>query len=491
MELKKVLANLENVKAKGKLDIDIQSIESDSRKVKEGTMFVAIRGFEVDGHEYVNKAIEMGASAVMVQADSDLKKIALNENVTLIVVPDTRLALSISACNFYGNPSRKFKLIGITGTKGKTTTSYMLKKILEKSEHKVGLIGTIATYIGEKKLADNERTTPESLELQKIFAQMVEEKVDTVIMEVSSQSIKLNRIAGCDFDIGIFTNFSEDHISEKEHPDMEDYFNSKAKLFDMCKYGYINSDDLNVIKVKKLKPNCDIHTFGIDNACDLLAKDLTVMNTGSDFKVKLDGRNQRVKVCIPGRFSVYNALAAISVALKMDVKPENIIEALAEVKVPGRSELISNSKGLAIMTDYAHSPESLSSILKAVKTYTTGRTICVFGCGGDRDRTKRPLMGEISGNIADFTIITTDNPRTENPMEIIKEIETGMKKTNGKYICIEDRREAIKYAIDMANKKDMIVLAGKGHETYQIINDEKMPFDERKIVKEIINRKKK
>ena len=489
MDLKKVLADIDNVKAKGNLDVNIESIESDSRKVREGCMFVAIKGFETDGHNYVNKAIEMGAKVVMVQADSNLKQFILNSNVTLVVVPDTRLALAIASCNFYGNPSRRFKLIGITGTKGKTTTSYMLKAILEKQNHKVGLVGTIANYIGEKKLGDSERTTPESTELQKMFAQMVEEGVDTVIMEVSSQSIKLNRIAGCDFDIGVFTNFSKDHISEKEHPDMEDYFNSKLKLFNMCRYGYINADDLYVAKVKKLATNCDIHTYGIDNSCDLLAKDLTVMNTGSDFKVKLGDKNQRVKVGIPGRFSVYNALAAISVALKMGIKPENIIEALAEVKVPGRSELISNAKNLAIMIDYAHSPESLENILKAVKSYTTGRVICVFGCGGDRDKTKRPLMGEIAGNIANFTIITTDNPRTEKPNEIINEIEVGIKKTNGKYICIEDRIQAIKYAIQMANKKDIIILAGKGHEPYQEINGKKYPFDERKIVNEIINTK--
>ena len=491
MELKKVLAGLENVKAKGNLDIDLKAIESDSRKAKKGTMFVAIKGFEVDGHDYVNGAIENGATAVMVQADTDLKKIKLNENVTLIVVPDTRLALAISACNFYGNPSRKFKLVGITGTKGKTTTSFMLKAILEKGGYKVGLIGTIASYIGDKKLSDSDRTTPESTELQKIFAKMNEEKVDVVVMEVSSQSLKLNRIAGCDFDIGVFTNFSKDHISEKEHSDMEDYFNSKAKLFDMCKYGYINSDDLHVAKIKDLAKECSIHTYGIDNACDLLAKDVNVMNTGSDFKVKLGDRNQRVKVCIPGRFSVYNALASISVALNLKVSPENIIEALSEVRVPGRSELVPNSKGLAIMIDYAHSPESLESILKAVKSYTSGRIISLFGCGGDRDRTKRPIMGEISGKIADFTIITTDNPRKENMMEIIKEIESGIKKTNGKYICIEDRKEAIKYALDMANKRDMIVLAGKGHETYQEINGEKVDFDERKIIKEILKEKKK
>ena len=305
-------------------------------------------------------------------------------------------------------------------------------------------------------------------------------------MEVSSQSLKLHRVDGCNFDIGVFTNFSEDHISPKEHPDMEDYFNSKLKLFEMCKYGFINADDFRVAKVKKLAKNCEIKTYGIDNTTDLLAKDITVTNASVDFKVKINGRNERIKTDIPGRFSVYNSLAAISVASKFLVTAEEIKEALLEVKVPGRSELVPNKKGLTIMIDYAHSPESLQNILQAVKTYTRGRVISVFGCGGDRDSLKRPIMGEISGNIADFTIITSDNPRTEKPEEIVNQIENGIKKTKGKYIVIVDRKEAIKEAINMANKNDIIVLAGKGHETYQEINGEKYPFDEREIVRKII-----
>ena len=392
-----------------------------------------------------------------------------------------------AACNFYDNPSRKFKLVGVTGTKGKTTTTFMLKGILEKQGYKVGLIGTIANFVAGKNLGDSDRTTPESIELQRLFAQMVEANCDVAVMEVSSQSLKLDRVYGSDFDIGVFTNFSEDHISEKEHPDMEDYFQSKCKLFDMCKYGFINADDLHVQKIKKIATNCEISTYGIDNYCNLLAKDITITNSYVDFKVKLGDKNERVKVCIPGRFSVYNSLAAISVATKLGCESEKIKEALLEVRVPGRSELVDNKKELTIMIDYAHSPESLENILSAVKSYTRGRVISVFGCGGDRDTSKRPIMGEISGRIADYSIITSDNPRTEQPDKIVEEIEVGIKKTKGKYICIVDRIEAIKHAIQMANKKDIIVLAGKGHEPYQEINGVKHPFDERIIVKQIMD----
>ncbi|MFR5684574.1 MAG: UDP-N-acetylmuramoyl-L-alanyl-D-glutamate--2,6-diaminopimelate ligase, partial [Clostridia bacterium] len=371
-----------------------------------------------------------------------------------------------------------------------TTTAFMTKAILEKEGKKVGLIGTIATYIGNKKLEDSDRTTPESVKLQKIFAQMVEEGCEAVVMEVSSQSLKLHRVDGCDFDIAIFTNFSEDHISPKEHPDMEDYFNSKLKLFEMAKIGFVNSDDLHSSKVPKLFPDKEILTYGIDNYCNLLAKDITITNSYVDFKVKLGERNERVKTGIPGRFSVYNSLAAISVALKLGCSAESIKEALLEVRVPGRSELVNNKLELPIMIDYAHSPESLENILNAVKSYTRGRVISVFGCGGDRDTSKRPIMGEISGRIADFTIITSDNPRTEDPEKIVRQIEEGIKKTKGKYICIVDRIEAITEAIKMANKRDIIVLAGKGHEPYQEINGTKYPFDERIIVNEIISKMK-
>ena len=486
MNLKEILVGIDGIKAKGNLELDITNINSDSRNIKENGMFIAIRGFETDGIIYIKDAITNGAIAIMVDNNTDLKKLEIPDDITLIVVPDTRLALSICACNFYKNPSKKFKLIGVTGTKGKTTTTFMIKKILEKAGHKVGLIGTIATYIGDKKIKENVRTTPESTELQEIFSQMVEEKVDVVVMEVSSQSLKLKRVHGCDFDIGVFTNFAHEHISENEHPDMEDYFNSKLKLFDMCKIGYFNNDDIYTAKAERLAITPEKTTYGIDNFAHILAKDITITNSYVDFKVKIENRNERVKTCIPGRFSVYNSLAAICVATKLGANAEQIKEALLEVRIPGRSELVDNDKGLTIMIDYAHTPESLESILQAVKSYTKGRVICVFGCGGDRDKIKRPLMGEVSGRVATNTIITSDNPRTEEPQDIIKDIEEGIKKTKGQYICIEDRKEAIKQAIKMAGRNDIIVLAGKGHEPYQEINHEKSPFDKRIIVKEMI-----
>ena len=487
MNLKEILVGLEGIKAKGNIDVEITNVDSDSRNIKENGLFIAIRGFELDGSDYIEDAIANGASVVMVDENTKVKELNLPENVTLLMVPDTRIALAVCACNFYDNPSRKMKLIGVTGTKGKTTTTFMIKKILEKAGHKVGLIGTIAIYIGEKKIKDSTRTTPESIELQKIFANMVEENVDVVVMEVSSQSLKLNRVYGCDFDMGIFTNFSHEHISEKEHPDMEDYFNSKLKLFDMCKVGFFNADDIYAAKAGRMVKTPEVTTYGIDNFCHVLAKDITITNSYVDFKVKLENRNERVKTCIPGRFSVYNSLAAICVAKKMGVTPEQIKEALVEVRVPGRSELVDNKLGFTIMIDYAHTPESLESILRAVKSYTKGRVICVFGCGGDRDKIKRPLMGEVSGRVATNTIITSDNPRTEDPEEIVKEIEVGIKKTTGQYTCIVDRTEAIKAAIKMAGRNDIIVLAGKGHEPYQEINHETFPFDERIIVNEVID----
>lgn len=486
MNLKKILLGLENIKAKGEIDREVTAITNDSREVIEGSLFFAIKGFSNDGTQYIPTAIEKGAKVILVDDKFDLKSVEIPADVTFVVVPDARYAMAICSCNFYDNPSRKLKLIGVTGTKGKTTTTYMMKEMLQKQGYKTGLIGTIAIYSGDKKLEDSDRTTPESIKLQKILAQMVDDGCQLVVMEVSSQSLKLHRVAGCEFYAGLFTNFSEDHISPKEHPDMEDYFNSKLELMKMCKYGFINADDLQVSKVPKLLPDKDIKTYGIDNQCDLLAKDITITNSYVDFKVKIGERNERIKVGIPGRFSVYNSLAAISVAMKLGCNAENIKESLLDVRVPGRSELVNNSKELTIMIDYAHSPESLENILNAVKSYTRGRVISVFGCGGDRDSAKRPKMGEISGKIADFTIITSDNPRTEDPEKIVSQIEEGIKKTNGKYVCIVDRVEAIKYAIDMASKKDLILLAGKGHEPYQEINGVKHPFDERIIVDQII-----
>lgn len=488
MKLKEILIGLNKIKAKGNLEIDITNVESDSRDIKQNGLFVAIHGFKTDGINYIDEAIKNGAKVIMLQDGTNIRSLNIPEDITILVVDNTRKALAICSCNFYGNPSRKFKLIGVTGTKGKTTTTYMIKRILEKQGKKVGLIGTVANYIGDKQIETSGRTTPESTKLQQAFAKMAEEKVDAVVMEVSSQSLKLDRVLGCDFDMAIFTNLAPEHISENEHPDMEDYFNCKLKLFQMAKVAFINTDDVYGIKVTKLiKDICPtITTFGIDNFCHVLAKDITVTNSYVDFRVKLGSKNERVKVGIPGRFSVYNSLAAICVALRMEVEPEKIKEALAEVVVPGRSELIENKLGYTIMIDYAHTPESLESILKAVKSYTRGRVISVFGCGGDRDKIKRPFMGEVSGRVADYSIVTSDNPRNEKTEEIVKQIESGIKKTKGQYTCIVDRKEAIKKAIIMANNKDMIVLAGKGHEQYQEINDERYPFDEKEIVQEII-----
>lgn len=486
MELKEILNGIEGLKVRGSLDINIENVENDSRKIKQNGMFVAIKGFDLDGHAYIRQAIDNGAKAIVIEEGTKLKKSDIDENTVVVVAPDTRIANAKIACNFYGNPTRKLKLIGVTGTKGKTTTTFMIKSILEKHGQKVGLIGTVANYIGAKCLGESCRTTPDSLSLQKLFSEMVEEKVDVAVIEVSSQSLKLHRVDGCEFDLAVFTNFSEDHISPKEHPNMEDYFNSKLVLIKEAKASFINNDDFQVAKIKKMLPECNIKTYGIDNEANLIAKDITVTNSSVDFKVKIGGKNERVKTGIPGRFSVYNSLAAICVCEALGVNAEEIKEALLEVRVPGRSELVDNKKGLTIMIDYAHSPESLQNILSAVKSYTRGRVISVFGCGGDRDPGKRPLMGQISGNIADFTIITSDNPRTENPETIVKEIEEGIIKTKGKYVAIVDRTDAIKHAIKIANKNDIIVLAGKGHETYQEINGEKYPYDERKIIRKII-----
>lgn len=483
MELKKILNGIENYKSNGNIDIDILSVEDNSKNVKPGSLFVAVKGFDFDGHDFVEEAISNGAMAVVLDMNVNLQKINIPKDFTVVIVPNSRIALAVAACNFYGNSSKKFTLIGVTGTKGKTTTCYMIKSILEKAGKKVGLIGTIENFIGEKSLGESARTTPGSIELQKMFYQMAKEKCDVVVMEVSSQSLKYNRVLGSYFDIGVFTNFSGDHISEKEHTDMDDYFKSKEKLFAMCPKAYVNADDFKTWILEKDSPKCEFKSYGIDNTCDLLAKDVTITNVSADYRVKIGSKNERIKVNIPGRFSVYNSLAAISVTQDLGASLENIKDGLAEVSVPGRSELVLNNKDLPIMIDYAHTPASLQNILTAVKAYTRGRVICVFGCGGDRDKEKRPLMGEIAGKIADYTIVTTDNPRTEKPEDIIKDIEVGISKTKGKYEIIVDRKNAIKKAIKMMNKKDIVVICGKGHEKYQEINNEKFPFDEREIIK--------
>ena len=490
MELKKLLLGIENFKSKGDMQLDIKKVASNSKKVVPNSLFVAIKGYDFDGHEYIEEAVKNGAVAVMLDMSADFKKINIPKGITVIITDDTRKALARVSCNFFGNPSRYFKLIGVTGTKGKTTTTYMIKSILEKAGYKVGLIGTIANYIGEDCLGFSDRTTPESIELQELFYKMARQKVDYVVMEVSSQSLKLNRVEGTNFDYAIFTNLYKDHISLKEHTDMNEYFESKLKLFQMTPKGFVNSDDFKCNKIINGAKNCDIKTYAVDNKADLLAKDITITNISVDFKVKLGNKNERIKVNIPGRYSVYNALAAISFANSIGIDAEKIKEDLENIVVPGRNELVPNKEELAIMIDYAHTAESLENILQATKTYTPGRVICVFGCGGDRDKEKRPRMGEVAGRLADYSIVTSDNPRTEKPEDIIAQIEKGIAKTKGKYEVIVDRKKAIEKAIKMMNKRDIVILAGKGHEVYQEINGEKRPFDERQIVKEILGEKK-
>ena len=390
--------------------------------------------------------------------------------------------LWLARCNIYENPSREFKLVGVTGTKGKTTTTYMIKKIMEKAGKKVGLIGTIANMIGEEKV-EASRTTPESVDLQRLFRKMADEKCDVVVMEVSSHALALDRVLGCNFDIGVFTNLSQDHMDF--HENFDNYLAAKAKLFTMCKDGFINCDDMYARKLMDIA-TCTITTYGIDNNPFVSARDIIITNSYSDFKMPFNKVMQRIRVNIPGRFTVYNSLAAICVTIKLGASVENVIEGLEEVRVPGRSEMVPNDRNLTVMVDYAHSPASLESILKAVKAYTKGKVICVFGCGGDRDRTKRPIMGEIAGKNAGYTVITSDNPRTENPKEIVKEIEEGIKKTKGKYIVIVDRKKAIEHAIRQAKRNDIVVIAGKGHETYQEINGEHHHFDDREIASEVM-----
>ena len=483
MKLSKVL---ENINAKYNEDIDISGISIDSREVKDGFLFIAINGFEMDGHKFISSAINNGAKAILIDEErlDEYKDI----NAEIITVSNTRDVVPFIACNFYENPSNEFKLIGVTGTKGKTTTTFMIKQILEESGKKVGLVGTVANYIGNKKLEDSSRTTPEPIKLQSLFRQMANEKCEYVVIEVSSQSLKLGRVDGSNFDTGLFTNLSEDHISPNEHPTMEDYFLSKAKLFDMVSNGIVNIDDKKSEELIILKPNCNFKTYSIKKPSMKKAYNININNIETKFNCEINGKEELVQINVPGSFTVYNALGAICVCEHYNIETKYILDALKKVSVPGRSELVPNKLGLALMIDYAHSPESLENILSAVKSYTKGRVISVFGCGGDRDSRKRPKMGEVSGKIADFTIVTSDNPRTEDPNSIVKDIEEGIKKVTNNYEVIVDRTDAIKKAIEMATKDDLVVFAGKGHETYQEINHIKYPYDERVIINDIIEK---
>lgn len=484
MKLKKVFENVEILESKGDLEVDITNITSDSRKIFEGGLFFAIKGFTLDGTKFIDSAVQNGAVAVVVESDFDFNK--AKENLTYIKVKNIRETLALTACNLYDNPSQKLKVIGVTGTKGKTTSTFMIKSILEKHGFKVGLIGSIAVYIGDKELEITDRTTPESFVIQKYLKQMVDEKVQIAILEVSSQAMITNRVTGVKFDACLFTNLTEDHISPKEHKDMEDYFNAKFSLMKIAPFIVTTLDNSYTARIPKLLPSTPIKTFGLKEKSDIMAKNLKPTNSSTTFTLQMNGKENNVTVSIPGEYMVYNALGAIGISSYFGATLEDFQNGLKNFKVFGRSELVPNKLGLTIMIDYAHTPSSLESILKTVKPYTKGRVICTWGVGGDRDAKKRPIMGEISGTLADYTILTSDQVRTEDPEKILREIEVGLKKVTDQYTIILNRTEAIRTAIKMATKDDIIVIPGLGNDLYMEYNGVKYPYDERVVISNII-----
>ncbi len=482
MKLNKLLERLEYDVVQGTDEAEVTTLVNDSRKVDAGSVFVCISGAVSDGHKFAADVAAKGAAAVVVEKDVEVPA-----DVTVICVRDTRYALALMSAAYFGYPAEKLKIIGITGTKGKTTTTYMIRSILEGVGHKVGLIGTIEAIIGDEKIpAAN--TTPESFTIHQYFARMVEEGCDSVVMEVSSQGLMLHRTAGIPFEIGIFTNLGRDHIGPNEHKDFEDYKRCKAMLFQQCRLGIANVDDKYFHDIFK-NATCRVETFGFSAHADLRAENVQLVSRPGylgvayhvsglmDFDVEID---------IPGTFSVYNSLTAIAVCRHFGVPVEKIKEALKKAKVKGRIEMIKVSDEFTLMIDYAHNAMSLESLLTTLKEYHPKRLVCLFGCGGNRSKDRRYEMGEVSGRLADLTIITSDNPRFEEPQAIIDDIKIGIGRTDGKYVEICDRKEAIKYAIQHGQPGDVIVLAGKGHEDYQEIKGVKYPMDERVLIAEVL-----
>ncbi len=488
MKLDLMLKELSYTCVKGSTDIEIGALVYDSRKVEPGCAFVCVSGANFDGHDFAADVVAKGASALIVARDVAGIDDA---DVTVIRVEDTRYALAFLSAAWFGHPADKLKVIGVTGTKGKTTTTYLVKSILENAGLKVGLIGTIEVIIGETHIHAN-NTTPESYLLQEYFAKMAEEGLDAVVMEVSSQALMLHRTQGFIFDYGIFTNLEPDHIGPNEHDSFEDYMHCKGLLFKQCKVGIVNGDDSHAAQVTE-GHTCSLESFGLNDGADLRAKDLELFATLGELGVRFHVEGLLdfdVEVPTPGKFSVYNALAAIAICRHFNVSIENVKKALALAKVKGRIEMVKVSDDFTLLIDYAHNAMALESLLGTLKAYEPHRLVCLFGCGGNRSRARRFEMGEVSGRLADLTIITSDNPRFEEPMDIIADIKTGISKTEGKYVEICDRKEAIRYAIENGEPGDIIVLAGKGHEDYQEIKGVKYPMDERVLIAEVLEEMK-
>ena len=473
MKLRDILAGIDIVSTGASPELEIPGISYDSRQVRPGELFVAVTGFASDGHRFIPMALEKGAAAVLCEHVPE-------GQIPYIQVKDTRLALALASANFFGHPANRMTFIGVTGTNGKTTTTYLLKTLLEKTlGAKVGLVGTIQNMIGEEVL-ETERTTPESYELQKLFAQMAEAGCTHVVMEVSSHALVLDRVAGVHFQVGMFTNLTQDHLDF--HKTMEEYRNAKARLFRMCDVGVYNLDDEASEEIMA-QATCRPLTYGQHHPADLMAEHAVLHSDSVSFTARYQGQSAPIRLGIPGGFTVYNALGVLGAALALGITLEDAAAALETAHgVKGRVEVVPTpGTDYTVLIDYAHTPDSLENVLRSVRGFCKGRVISVFGCGGDRDNTKRPIMGEIGARLSDIAVITSDNPRTEDPFQILQQILAGIPDRSN---CVveENRRKAIRMAMELAKKDDIIVLCGKGHETYQILGTEKTHLDEREEV---------
>ncbi len=495
MKLETLLEKLHYEMVCGLAFTEVNRVIYDSRKVEPGDVFVCISGAVRDAHDFIPEVVNKGAAAVIIEkemTDSMMDKLAEETedkiyDVAVVKVESTRYALGCMAAAYFGYPATKLTTIGVTGTKGKTTTAYMIQSVLEQTGIKTGLIGTIEAIIGDEHIpAAN--TTPESYVVQEYFARMVEAGCQAVVMEVSSQGLMLHRVSGFTFDYGIFTNLSKDHIGANEHKDFEDYMSCKAKLFKMCKHGIFNVDDSHA-KDMMDGATCTIETFGVHEQADIMARDIKLLKKPGVIGISyhLTGQiDMPVEIDIPGKFNVYNTMTAIAVCRHFTDDLKLIESVLQNIRVKGRVEIIDVSPKYTLMIDYAHNAMSLESLLMSLKEYEPHRIVTLFGCGGNRSKDRRFEMGEVSSRLSDLTIVTSDNPRTEKPEDIIADIIVGVERADGQYVTIPDRREAIKYAIEHGQEGDVIVLAGKGHEDYQEINGVKYPMDERVIIADIV-----
>lgn len=482
MKLKDLLEKIDFSLVQGDLNIEISDIFYDSRKCISDSVFICLKGYDADGHNFINSAVAKGARAVVISDD-----VCVDENITVVRVKDTREALAFMSAEFFGNPASQLKTVAITGTKGKTTVSCMIRTVLQKAGIKTGVIGTLGVIIDEKVIK-TVNTTPESYEIQRFMRQMVDNGCKCAVMEASSLGLKWHRMDGFTFDYGVFTNFSMDHIGGNEHENMQEYLECKSLLFRKCRLGLINIDDENYRDILK-NHTCEVETYGFSHDADIIAFNEKLISQSGYVGIHFETSGKEelsVNVDIPGKFSIYNALAAISVCRHFDVSESAITSGLNEVKVKGRIEAVPVPGNYTLLIDYAHNALSMENILTTLREYRPNRLITLFGAGGNRPKVRRYEMGEVSGKLSDLSVVTADNSRNEDVMDIISDIEVGLRKTRGKFIVIPDRREAIKYCLSIAKDNDIIVLAGKGHEDYQEINGQRIHFDEREIVADIL-----